>query len=112
MVLKFLKKIKRRKQEIQFQRISCEEARSLLCEKHVLIIDVRDEDDRIEKPFPQAVPVDKYAFNDFVATTDKNTPILVCCLRGRRSRVISRRLIDKGFKEIYSLEGGIEAWSK
>ena len=41
---------------------------------------------------------------------DKNKKILVYCRSGRMSSSASQQLIDLGYKNIYDLEGGMDAW--
>jgi monothiol glutaredoxin len=43
---------------------------------------------------------------------DKNTPIVFMCHHGMRSRNAAERVLGKGFKQVYNLEGGIDAWSE
>jgi len=39
------------------------------------------------------------------------TPTIVYCAIGGRSRIAAQMLASKGFKEIYNLSGGIKAWA-
>ena len=41
---------------------------------------------------------------------DKQKPVLVYCLSGGRSASAAELLSEKGFKEVYNLEGGILKW--
>jgi len=41
---------------------------------------------------------------------DKSTPILVYCRSGSMSQSASQQLIDLGYKNVYDLEGGMNAW--
>ena len=43
---------------------------------------------------------------------DKDAEIVVFCHHGMRSRTAAERFLREGFKEVYNLEGGIEAWSQ
>ncbi len=43
---------------------------------------------------------------------DKNKKILVYCKTGRMSSSASQQLIDLGYKNVYDLEGGMDAWSE
>jgi monothiol glutaredoxin len=49
------------------------------------------------------------AFLDGLA---KDTPIAFHCHHGGRSRNAAEHFLKKGFKTVYNLAGGIEAWSK
>lgn len=42
---------------------------------------------------------------------DKSTPIAFHCHHGGRSQNAAEHFLQKGFKQVYNLAGGIEAWS-
>jgi thiosulfate sulfurtransferase len=41
-----------------------------------------------------------------------DTPVIVCCYHGISSQQAAQFLIHQGFEEVYSLDGGFEAWRK
>lgn len=43
---------------------------------------------------------------------DKSTPIVFQCHHGMRSRTAAEQYLQKGFKNLYNLTGGIDAWSQ
>ena len=43
---------------------------------------------------------------------EKDTPVLVYCSHGVRSYRVARSLVKRGWKEVYDLEGGMNAWLK
>ena len=49
-------------------------------------------------------------FEAKVKQLDKNKPVYTYCHSGRRSSAAAARLKKEGFKEVYSLKGGIVAW--
>lgn len=49
-------------------------------------------------------------FNNNIEKLDKTKPIFVYCAVGGRSGQASKILASKGFKEVYNLNGGINAW--
>jgi len=51
-------------------------------------------EDEIEKKFP------------------KDEPIILICKTGHRSRAAANRLVRKGYKKLYHLEGGMDKWRK
>jgi monothiol glutaredoxin len=42
----------------------------------------------------------------------KDTPIAFYCHHGSRSRAAGEHFVKQGFKQVYNLAGGIDAWSK
>jgi len=43
---------------------------------------------------------------------DRNAPVAFHCHHGVRSRAAAERALKEGFKNVYNLEGGIDAWSQ
>ncbi len=41
---------------------------------------------------------------------DKNAPLVLICRSGRRSGQVTRALLDLGFRDVHSVEGGMIAW--
>jgi rhodanese-related sulfurtransferase len=46
-----------------------------------------------------------------VAELDRNTPLVVICHSGGRSRRVAEFLLGNGFLQVFNLRGGIDAWS-
>ena len=51
-------------------------------------------------------------FKKEVEKLDKTKPLLIYCLSGVRSKAAAEVCIELGFKTVYDLGGGINAWSK
>ena len=47
---------------------------------------------------------------ELIVRTPKTAPLLIYCYHGHASREFAQTLSDFGFKEVYSLDGGYEAW--
>ena len=47
-----------------------------------------------------------------LAALDKSTPVVFQCHHGIRSRSAAEHYLTKGFKNLYNLTGGIDAWSQ
>lgn len=45
-------------------------------------------------------------------TIDKSTPMFFYCTSGFRSKRVAKSFAEKGFRNVYSLEGGITGWKK
>ncbi|MED4346389.1 MULTISPECIES: MBL fold metallo-hydrolase [Heyndrickxia] len=42
----------------------------------------------------------------------KEAPILVVCAKGGSSEFVGEQIVEKGFDQVFSLEGGMKAWSE
>lgn len=51
-------------------------------------------------------------FQKAIGTLDKNKPTYIYCLSGGRSGSAYNTMLDKGFKEVYNMKGGILSWKK
>jgi rhodanese-related sulfurtransferase len=45
-------------------------------------------------------------------TMKKNIPLFLYCTTGFRSKLAARYFVKEGFTNVYSLDGGINAWKK
>lgn len=73
----------------------------------VHLFDVRGERERETASIRGAKPLDDKA----LAGLDKDATIVVHCHHGVRSRSAAERLVQDGFRNVYNLTGGIDAWS-
>ncbi len=56
------------------------------------------------------IDINDPAFMDKVNALDKNAPTVVYCKVGGRSATACSVMKEMGFKELYNLEGGYDAW--
>ena len=47
----------------------------------------------------------------YLKELDKSTPIAFYCHHGMRSRGVAQSVLQEGFRKVYNLKGGIDAWS-
>lgn len=92
-----------------FQRIDPALASSLL-QSGAQLVDTRDPQSYQQAHIPGAVRLDNDNLARFVADTDKQTPLVVCCYHGNSSQPAAAYLASLGFAEVYSLDGGFELW--
>jgi monothiol glutaredoxin len=48
---------------------------------------------------------------DYLKSLDRHTPIAFYCHHGMRSRGVAQSVVQEGFRKVYNLKGGIDAWS-
>ena len=80
-------------------------------EKAFELFDVRTDREREIARIQGAKMLDK-AGEDHLLSLDKNTPIVFHCHHGMRSRSAAEHYVSQGFREVYNLTGGIDAWSQ
>jgi rhodanese-related sulfurtransferase len=81
-------------------------------DKDYVLLDVRRPDEVAQGVIPGAKHI---VLDELPAKADmllKDKPLVVYCAKGGRSAQACAFLAAKGFKELYNLEGGIEAWQK
>ena len=85
----------------------------LLQEKtDALLLDVRTADEYAGGHLARARNIDFYAadFAAQIGQLDKSKPVLVYCAVGGRSGKTMEMMKKAGFKEVYNLDGGFNAW--
>ncbi len=76
------------------------------------VLDVRTNGEVAQGVLAQATQIDFNGgnFESQLDKLDKNKPVFIYCAVGGRSGSASGILAKKGFKQVYNLEGGINAW--
>jgi len=77
-----------------------------------ILIDVRTPQEYKSGHLDHAVNIDWFAkdFAERVQTMDKEKPVFVYCKKGGRSSQAARVLDSLGFKKVFDLEGGYDAF--
>ena len=77
------------------------------------LIDVREDDEWQDQHIPGAlhIPKDILADNIKSKITDLDKPIYLHCRGGVRSLHSAHQLLELGYKEVYSVDGGIVEWA-
>lgn len=82
--------------------------------KAIRLIDVREEDEfaicRIDGA--ELIPLAQVAEQAPLRLLEKEKPIVVYCHHGMRSAHAAQVLRHLGYKKVYNLTGGIEAWAE
>jgi monothiol glutaredoxin len=87
--------------------ISPKEVKALLDQGKVQLFDVRTDAERLLARIAAARP-----FNlEHLLTLDRNEPVAFICHKGSRSESQANRAIHEGFRTVYNVVGGIDAWS-
>jgi len=76
----------------------------------VFLVDVHIPEQSHIKGTDAVIPFDKLKENLDKLPKDKTIPIAVYCRSGSMSVQASKELSDIGYKHIYNLDGGVNAW--
>ena len=74
------------------------------------LVDVRTDEERARAKIDGSRLLDQ-AYHDVLLRLDRETPIVFQCHHGVRSQQAAEYFRHKGFRNLYNLRGGIEAWS-
>ena len=99
-------------QNASVHHVNVEEFSKAISQKGVQLIDVRTTEEYTEKHIAHSknININDSGFEKQLEALDKNKPLYIYCLSGGRSAKASNLAVQKGFKEVYNLEGGITAW--
>ncbi|WP_201456502.1 rhodanese-related sulfurtransferase [Chlamydia sp. 17-3921] len=105
---------------LQGDHISPKEWHEKLEENRCLILDVRNNYEWKIGHFENAILPDIQTFREFPAYADQlietcdpeTTPIMMYCTGGIRCELYSAILLEKGFKTVYQLDGGVIAYGQ
>ena len=93
-----------------FKELDPHKAQEMVEEGSVNVIDIRDPGSYSVGHIPSAVSLNDTNVKEFIESTDKEKPLIVYCYHGISSRGAAEYLSQNGFKEVYSMTGGFEAW--
>ena len=79
-------------------------------EDNFTIVDIRDDHSYDEAHIPGAINIPLNELGYRVFSLDKTKDIIVYCFTGVTSQVACQILVNAGFKDVYSVIGGIKAW--
>lgn len=90
--------------------ISIDEAKDLIDQGGVTIADIRDPGAYESGNIADSVNINQDSIDSFVAQADKAQPLVVYCYHGHSSQNAASYFSEQGFAEVYSVDGGFEAW--
>ena len=76
----------------------------------IRVYDVRGDQERALAGLAVARPFDAQALAELEGLP-KDTPLVFICHHGLRSQTAAEQILQRGFRNVYNLRGGIDAWS-
>ena len=93
-----------------FKEISAQKVQEMQEEDAVNVVDIRDPGSFARVHIHNAGSLSAGNVKEYIENTDKEKPLVVCCYHGNSSRGAAEYLSQNGFKEVYSMTGGFDAW--
>ncbi|MCU5771883.1 thiosulfate sulfurtransferase GlpE [Erwiniaceae bacterium BAC15a-03b] len=94
----------------QFECISVQQAEQRLAQGNALLVDIRDPQSFAVAHTTGAFHLTNDSLGTLLQQTDAATPLLVMCYHGISSKSAAQYLLTQGFDQVYSVDGGFEAW--
>ena len=97
--------------ESGFIDISVEQAKQMIDNNEVFLLDVRTQEEFDEGYIEGAILIPDYELASRLSEVPEDEKILVYCRSGRRSVTASNILVDAGYTDVYNMLGGINDWN-
>lgn len=91
--------------------ISVKTAVKLFLKGNTTLIDIRDSHSFKLSHIYGSINISMYSLNDFFKLKNFLVPIMIICYHGIDSKYIAFNLKNKGYKKVYSIDGGFKEWS-
>ncbi|MCA9847548.1 MAG: rhodanese-like domain-containing protein [Dehalococcoidia bacterium] len=93
-----------------FTRIDVQEAKKMIDEEDVQVIDSREPHEHAEGHVPGSIQIQHMATMAQAAKIARDKPVLFICKSGQRSAVAAEFAAALGITDIYNVDGGHDAW--
>ncbi|AWB68662.1 thiosulfate sulfurtransferase GlpE [Saccharobesus litoralis] len=93
-----------------FKHINCADTAEKLANGECVIADIRDENSYNQAHIKESFHLTNGSISQFMQQVDEDKPVVVVCYHGRSSQGAAQYLVEQGFEDVYSMDGGFEAW--
>jgi len=84
----------------------------LRAQQPVNVADTRDAQSFALAHIDDAFNLNQNNLESYLAECDMDLPMVVCCYHGISSQGVAQFLVERGFDQVYSLEGGFEGYQQ
>ena len=95
-----------------FKIITALEAKDLIKNDNIMLLDIRDEQSFLQGHIPNAINLNNNNIDEVINNSDREDNILIYCYKGISSQNVAQHFCNLGYKNIFSLEGGFTEFSK
>lgn len=94
-----------------FKQIDVFNASKLIEERQAVLVDIRDFASFSASHAKSARHLTNDSIVSFMQETEFEHPVVVMCYHGVSSQGAAQYLVNQGYEEVYSVDGGYSAWS-
>ena len=96
----------------KYKAISPAGAVALLNDERTIVVDVREPHEFAKGHIENARNISLGSLDEKIYELEpyKNSPIIIACQQGTRSKEACKKLVKQGFTQVYELSGGILSW--
>ncbi|HJM07690.1 MAG TPA: rhodanese-like domain-containing protein [SAR324 cluster bacterium] len=78
----------------------------------ISILDVRPPEERAKASLSNSQMLDNHIAQEIIDSWDMDTPMMLICHQGIRSRQAAQYFTSQGFQQVYNVSDGIDGWSQ
>ncbi|EAR20519.1 thiosulfate sulfurtransferase GlpE [Nitrococcus mobilis] len=93
-----------------FKHLSPEQAHTMMQEQDCQVADIRDEHSYQQGHIPNAAHLNEQSLPGFLEAADRDQALILYCYHGNTSLSAAHFFVEKNFTDVYSMDGGFEAW--
>jgi len=97
---------------MQFKHLSVTHFHELVTKQPINVVDTRDPQSFALAHIDNAFNLNQSNLEAYLADCDMDMPMVVCCYHGISSQGVAQFLVERGFDQVYSLEGGFEGYQQ
>ncbi|ALU44269.1 thiosulfate sulfurtransferase GlpE [Pseudoalteromonas rubra] len=97
---------------MSFKHISVAQTKEMLAHSELVIADIRDANSFAQGHIPGAEHLSNDNLGHFLQEKEFEHPIIVVCYHGISSQGAANYLVEQGFEEVYSMDGGFTQWAQ
>ncbi len=90
--------------------VDVHKAKEILDQGQITIVDIRDGQSYAQAHIDQAISINDNNIEEFLTSANKENPLICYCYHGFSSQNAAQFFNEQGFKTVYSIDGGFEAW--
>jgi len=95
---------------MNFKRIDPQAYKQLLATNEITLLDIRDPQSFAQGHIDNAIHIEEINIETFIEEQPKEKPLVICCYHGISSQSAAAYFAEKGFTDVYSLDGGYAGW--